>query len=114
MDRLYTITRSDLPAGAGDPRISQTGHAVAAFAAAHPVAFKAWSEPEQRNIICLEVTSREQLEHALARLRVSGARVAEFRESDVGNELTSIACGEEGAKLLSSLPLAGRAPRVAA
>jgi hypothetical protein len=31
-----------------------------------------------------------------------------------GSELTSIACGEEGAKLLSALPLAGRAPRAAA
>ncbi len=111
MNRLYVITRSDLSAGA---QIAQTGHAVAAFAAAHPEAFKAWAKPEQRNIVCLAVPSAGALEQVLWRLKSIDARVAEFRETDLSNELTGIACGEEGAKLLSSLPLAGRPARAAA
>jgi hypothetical protein len=111
MQKLYIITRSDLPCGA---QIAQTGHAVAAFAAQHPESFKAWAQPEQRNIVCLVAPSRPELEQLLWRLKGQEARTAEFRETDLGGELTAIACGEEGAKLLSSLPLAGRAPRRAA
>lgn len=103
MQKLYTVVRSDIPCGA---RVAQTGHAVAAFATAHPGPFHAWALPEQRNIICLEAPELEQL---LATLQGAGVRCATFRETDMGDELTGIACGEEGAKLLSSLPLAGRA-----
>lgn len=112
MNKLFTIVRSDIPAGA---QIAQTGHAVAAFAAAHPEAFRGWAEPEQRNIVCLAAPSLPALEQLRTRLGAAGARVAVFLETDLAGELTAIACGEEGAKLLSSLPLAGRArPAVAA
>lgn len=108
MNRLYTITRSDLVAGAP---IAQTGHAVAAFATAHPELFQAWALPEQRNIICLEAPEIELL---LERLQAAGMRCAVFRETDLDGQLTAIACEERAAKLLSSLPLAGRSARVAA
>lgn len=108
MNRLYTVVRSDIPAGA---QIAQTGHAVAAFAAAHPEAFRAWSEPEQRNIVCLAAPGRTEIELLLVKLEALGARVGLFRETDLAGELTAIACGEEGAKSLSSLPLAGRSAR---
>jgi hypothetical protein len=107
MNKLYTVVRADIPAGA---QIAQTGHAVAAFAAEHPDAFAAWAKPEQRNIVCLAAPSRGALEHLLATLTAAGVRVSAFRETDIDDELTGIACGEEGAKLLSSLPLAGRDP----
>lgn len=105
MNKLFTIVRADIPAGT---QIAQTGHAVAAFAATHPEAFRGWAEPEQRNIVCLAAPGLAALEALLALLQGREARVAVFRETDLGGELTAIACGEEGAKLLSSLPLAGR------
>jgi hypothetical protein len=108
MNRLYTITRADLPLGS---RIAQTAHAVAAFATAHPEPFNAWALPEQRNVVCLEAPEIEPL---LERLLAAGVRCASFRETDLDGQLTAIACEEAGAKLLSSLPLAGRAPRQAA
>lgn len=107
MNKLFTIVKAGLGAGA---QIAQSCHAVAAFAAHHPEPFGAWALPEQRNIVCLE--SRE-LEPLLARLTAAGLRCAEFRETDLGGELTAIACEERAARLLSSLPLAGRLPRAA-
>jgi hypothetical protein len=106
LEKLYTVVRSDIPAGA---QVAQSCHALAAFASHHPEAFQGWAEPEQRNIVCLAAPSKAALELVLATLQQHGARCAEFRETDLGDELTGIACGEEGAKLLSSLPLAGRA-----
>lgn len=111
MEKLYVIIRTDLDHG---PQLAQLGHGVAAFAAAHPEPFQAWATPEQRNIVCLAVPSAGALEHTLSRLKGAAARTAEFRETDLNGELTAIACGEEGAKLLSSLPLAGRPARAAA
>lgn len=108
MNKLYTIVCAGLAAGAP---IAQTAHAVAAFATAHPELFHAWALPEQRNIICLESPEIEQL---LSRLLAAGIRCAVFRETDLGGQLTAIACEERAAKLLSSLPLAGRAARRAA
>jgi hypothetical protein len=107
MNKLYTIVRSDIPPGA---QVAQTAHAVAAFASAHTERFKAWAEPEQRNIVCLVVPARAELEALLDRLLAAGVACAAFRETDLESELTGIACGEEAAKLLSSLPLAGRDP----
>jgi hypothetical protein len=104
MNKLFTIVKSGLGAGA---QIAQSCHAVAAFAAHHPDPFGAWALPEQRNIVCLEAP---ELELLLARLEGAGHRCAAFRETDLGGELTAIACEEAGAKLLSSLPLAGRDP----
>jgi hypothetical protein len=114
MNKLFTITRADITSRRGDPRIAQTAHAVAAFATTHPEPFQAWALPEQRNIICLEVTDGDALVVLLGLLYGAGLRVAEFRETDLGNELTAIAVEEAGAKWLSTLPLAGRPARAAA
>lgn len=108
MNKLFTIVKVGLGAGA---QIAQSCHALAAFAAHHPDQFNAWALPEQRNIVCLEAP---ELESLLARLRAAGHRCAEFRETDLGGELTAIACEEDASRLLSSLPLAGRAPRAQA
>jgi hypothetical protein len=104
MNKLYIVTKSGIGAGA---QIAQSCHAVAAFAAHHAEPFGAWALPEQRNIVCLEAP---ELEPLLAKLEGAGHRCAAFRETDLGGELTAIACEEAGAKLLSSLPLAGRNP----
>jgi hypothetical protein len=111
MNKLFTIVRSDIPAGA---QVAQTAHAVAAFATAHPALFKAWAEPEQRNVVCLAAPTRAALEALLATLTAQGLECAAFRETDLDGELTAIACGESAAKQLSSLPLACRPARAAA
>lgn len=111
MNKIFTVVRADIPAGA---QIAQTGHALAAFATAYPDRFKAWAEPEQRNIVCLASPTRAALEALLASLLAQGIACAAFRETDLNDELTGFSCGEEAAKQLSSLPLAGRAARPAA
>jgi hypothetical protein len=108
MNKLFIIVKTGLGAGA---QIAQSCHAVAAFAAHHGEYFEAWALPEQRNIVCLEAP---ELEALLAKLVSAGIRCAAFRETDLDNELTALACEEAGAKLLSSLPLAGRPQRAKA
>lgn len=104
MNKLFTIARSDLRGGA---QIAQSCHALAAFAAVHADLFATWALPEQRNIVCLE---SGEIDALLARLQAAGIRCAAFHETDLGGALTAIACEEAGARLLSSLPLAGRDP----
>lgn len=108
MNKLYTITRRGLGAGA---QIAQSCHAVAAFAAHHPDEFRSWALPEQRNIVCLEADALDSL---LANLSAAGIKCAAFHETDLGNELTAIACEETAARYLSSLPLAGKVAKQAA
>lgn len=104
MNKLYIIVPAKLSFG---EQTAQTGHGVAAFAVAHTVQFLAWATPEQRNIVCLEAPGLEAL---LARLQAAGIKHAVFRETDLGGALTAIACEERAARLLSSLPKAGRDP----
>lgn len=104
MNKLYTIVPSKLGYGAQN---AQSCHALAAFAVQHTGLFLAWATPEQRNIVCLESSDLPAL---LAKLEASGVRCAAFHETDLGGELTGIACEECAAKLLSSLPKAGRDP----
>lgn len=108
MNKLYTIVGRGLPAGA---QIAQSCHAVAAFAAHHPAEFQSWALPEQRNIVCLEAG---ELDSLLANLRGAGIKCAAFYETDLGNELTAIACEEAASRYLSSLPLAGKLAKRAA
>jgi hypothetical protein len=111
MNKLYVVVRGDIPTGA---QIAQTGHALAAFATGHPERFRAWAEPEQRNIVCLAAPSLGALETLLASLLAQGIPCAAFRETDLNDELTGFSCGDDAAKMLSSLPLAGREPRAKA
>jgi hypothetical protein len=104
MNKLYTIVPSKL--GAGE-QSAQGHHALAAFAVKHTELFLAWATPEQRNIVCLEAPDLPALQQ---RLQSAGVRHAVFHETDMGGELTGSACEEAGAKLLSSLPKAGRDP----
>lgn len=108
MNKLYTITKRGLRAGA---QIAQSCHAVAAFAAHYPDLFASWALPEQRNIVCLEAG---ELDSLLANLKAAGIKCAAFYETDLGNELTAIACEEAASRHLSSLPLAGKAAKQAA
>lgn len=104
MNKLYVIVPAKL--GFGE-QTAQTAHGVAAFAVSHTDLFLAWATPEQRNIVCLEAPDLETL---LAKIQAAGVKHAVFRETDMGGTLTAIACEERAARLLSSLPKAGRDP----
>ncbi len=104
MNKLYTIVPAKL--GFGEQN-AQSCHGLAAFAVHHTDLFLAWATPEQRNIVCLEAPDLEAL---LAKLQAAGIKHAAFRETDMGDALTAIACEESASRLLSSLPKAGRNP----
>ncbi len=90
-DRLYAITRADLPVGA---RAAQVGHALIGFTTLY-------GSPCE-NLVVLQVRDKEALEKLSVRLN---GRVVCFREPDFGDELTAIAAGPECWRALSSIPL---------
>jgi peptidyl-tRNA hydrolase len=110
MDRLYIVTRSDLPPGA---EVAQSCHALRAFVAAQPELDAAW-HAAGGNLVCLSVPAEDELERLLARAGADGVRSAEFREVDFGGQLTAIALEASARTLVSSLPLALRPARAAA
>jgi hypothetical protein len=110
MERLYVIVRADLSAGA---QLAQSCHAVSAFAYRYRVEHDAWQANDQ-NLVVLSVENESALGELLCVVAGSGAKVAAFHEPDFGNQLTAFAVSGEAARLLSSLPLALRAPRAQA
>lgn len=109
MSKLYVVTRSDLPAGA---QLAQSVHAAFAFSSFYPEVARTWHE-RSNNLVVLAVATEAAL---LALLDLAPAPAVAFREPDLAYQLTAIAIGpsDAAARLLSSLPLALRAPRAAA
>lgn len=102
MDKLFVITRSDLPWG---QQAVQAIHAQVQFAKEHPEVEGAWFE--ESNTIALLVVKDEQALGVLYRKAVDrDVPVAAFREPDRGHELTAIALGPQGKNLTKGLPLA--------
>lgn len=111
MDRLYVVTRADLAPGA---QLAQSCHAVSAFAVANPEQHREWHKTGQ-NLVVLAVANETTLCALLASLEDQhGFSCAAFFEPDFSDELTAFAVSGDAGKLLSSLPLALRAPRLAA
>lgn len=109
-DKLFIVTRADLPPGA---RAAQLAHAALAFAFEHPEIAGAWHRGSN-NIVLLEARDEQAL-HALgARAGAAGVAWSMFREPDFDNATTAIAIGPDGWRLVSSLPLALREPKKAA
>jgi len=111
MKKLYVITRADLPPGA---QLAQSCHAVSAFATDFPSTHAEWHRHGQ-NLVALQVPGQAELDALLERVLMSEEieRVSAFREPDLAHQLTAIAFGDEAQRLVSSLPLALRAPRAA-
>lgn len=109
-DKLFIVTRSDLPPGA---RAAQLAHAALAFAFEHSEIAKSW-HLNSNNIVLLEAKDEQAL-HALG-ARAGAAKIAwtMFREPDFDNATTAIAIAPEGWRIVSSLPLALREPKKAA
>lgn len=104
--KLYIISHSDLPI---DYQIPQSNHAAMEFAAKYPAEFYDWHK-RSNSIINLNCKNELDLIKFGQKLSSRGIKFAEFREPDIGNELTAIAIcpGSEIRKLCSNLPLAGK------
>lgn len=90
-DRLYAITRADLPIGL---RAAQVGHALIHWVLEYG------APPD--SLVVLQVPSLEDLHRLHDRLV---GRVVAFHEPDLGDELTALAAGPECRRALSSVPL---------
>ena len=104
-DKLYLVTRADLSAGY---QITQTVHAAADFAFAHPAAAARWHDVSN-SLIVLAVPDQDGLHALLVKARAKGVTFTVFREPDLADELTAVAFTPSPAtrRLLSNVPLAG-------
>ena len=88
MKKLYVIVRKDLTPS---QRAVQAGHAVAEFLLRGPNFY-------------LGVKGLKQLENIKRKLDFNGVTYVEFREPDIGNEITAIA-SEKQSKIFERLNL---------
>jgi hypothetical protein len=103
MEKLYIVTRQDLPPGL---QIPQSVHAAQRFAEEHPELYGAWYRGPN-NVVCLSVPDEPALRSLLGRAPEEVPHSA-FEEPDLGGELTAIALGGKAKKLVQRLPLALR------
>ena len=105
-EKLYLVTRADLPAGA---QAVQAAHALRQFAAEHPDLDKFWFE-RSNTLAMLAVPDERALRRLLVRAEDRDLRSAAFREPDLDNALTAVAIepSPEAQKLCRNLPLALR------
>lgn len=105
-DRLYVVSRSDLPVGL---QAAQCVHAAAQFAHDKPDLFRRWQETSQWLVL---VTVPD--EAALLRLCADASKAmhpfVEWREPDLDGAVTAIALAPGGPsrRLTANLPLLGR------
>jgi hypothetical protein len=99
MEKLYIITRSDLPPGA---QLAQSCHAVSSFATKYHDTHGQWVEGSN-NIVCLCVANETELECLYSAAKGPKTR---FQEPDLNDELTAVAFTDENKKLVQRLELA--------
>lgn len=101
-DKLYLVTRSDLPAG---QQAVQAAHALREFVAAFPELDKLWYE--RSNYLALLAAPDEwSLHRIVQKARRRGVPVVCFREPDLEDAVTAVALAPAGKNLVRSLPLA--------
>lgn len=102
MDKLYLITREDLPPG---QQAVQAAHALRQFVAEHPETDRQWFSGSN-TLAILTVKDQSTLEGLFKKAINRRIPVAKFQEPDRSDELTAIALGPEGRRLTRNLPLA--------
>lgn len=103
--KLYVVVRADLPPGA---QVAQSCHALRLFVAEHPQIDAQWYE-ESNNLVCLQVPDEDGLLKLMERVRDARVPLSVFEEPDYDGEATALAIAPQGARWVSSLPLALRA-----
>jgi len=81
--KLYVIVRKDLSVS---QRAVQAGHVVAQFCLDRP--FSRW---KNGTLIYLGIKNLRQLEKLMKQLSYNNIKYIEFREPDIGNQVTAIA-----------------------
>jgi len=108
--KLYIIVRGDLPPGA---QLAQSCHAAFSLAGQFPEEVGPWNRVDQ-NLVVLQAPNEGALWELLGDAMRAHVSVTGFCEPDLDDSLTAVAMiGENAGKLVSSLPLALRAPRAA-
>lgn len=99
--RLYVVTRRDIPAGVA---AAQLLHAAREFAEREPVIEREWYA-SSNTIALLMVANGEELRLLVRRAVDRDVSHASFHEPDLGGELTAVAIGPEGSRLVRGYPL---------
>ena len=112
IEKLFFITRADLPPG---DRAAQSVHGAIVFTLTYPDLVRAWHDTSN-NVVLLEAKDEAALVKLAARAAAASVPLCTFSEPDLGDEMTALALGPTGYRLVSSLPLTlrERKPRVAA
>lgn len=105
-DRLYIVTRRDLPVGLA---AAQAVHAAFQFASEHPDLVGPWLRDSQYLVI-VTAPDEESMYDLARRAYVAGIEACPWHEPDRDNEFTALALqpGDEARRLCSSLPLLGK------
>ena len=100
------ITHNELPA---DYQIPQAMHAAMEFSQQFKEECASWHF-RSNSVIVLAAKNDKELWEFSQKLKREGLKFSEFREPDIGNELTAIAIvpNERAKKMCSNFPLAGR------
>lgn len=98
------VVRADL---APATQAVQAVHAALDFSVAHPGLLAAWHS-DSNHLAVLTVPNLDTLQVLCWDAEDRGLLVVEFREPDLGNELTAAAFEPAAQRFLSSLPLALR------
>lgn len=100
MKKLYVLIRKDLPF---PYRAVQAGHAVAEWLLQHGQMNKEW---KNGTLIYLDVENEQDLMLWTERINRRGMQSVGFREPDIGDQMTAIACLTDS-KVFSNLKLFG-------
>lgn len=103
---MYLVTHGNLSAGY---QIAQVAHVMAEYALNHHSSAKYWHHLSN-SLIVLEAKDARALSDLQEKAKSRGINVQEFREPDLGDEITALAFapGKATKRLLSNLPLAGK------
>ena len=104
MEKLYVIVRADLPPGA---QVAQACHGLRAFSSHYPDIDRRWYATSN-NLVVLGAPDETNLAEIVGRAKEAEIPVSVFREPDFNDSITAIALAPEGARLVSTLPLALR------
>jgi peptidyl-tRNA hydrolase len=100
--KLYLVTREDLSHG---QQAVQAAHALQEFNIHHPELARDWHS-KSNTLAFLAVPDEKALGVLLRKARDRFTPVSAFREPDRQDELTALAIGPEGKRLVRDLPLA--------
>jgi hypothetical protein len=103
--KLYAVVRGDLPEGL---RSAQMAHAVAGLVQNCPESTNRWQTPDNNYLIVLEVEDGQHLRDEMAVMLEHCITHYVWREPDLDNAVTAIACFPQREKnwVFADLPLA--------